>query len=434
MNRRDFIKTALIGAAGGALASVLPTYAASKQGPGSVSFAGPSPKTRYVSKDGNDTADGKAWRTAKLTVRNAVESLPEEDILGSARKSGDVFIGEGEFIEDDIGVDPSQNYLIECSSNIRFHGRGMPVSNLMRPGQSVGGTVIKLADNVNRHLFAPRTGFSGFAHAVIFSDMLLDGNRNNNQGAFDIVRLQRPGFNTSMRDCQFRNAPRNAIYVQDSTVNFYMFNLTGANNGRFLHFDVAPDASNYNFGIIGLQIDNCGDHPILITARQGGAGNFFLNGLESEANTADQHKSIIKYNPVQGNAMNITLSNIVAQKASNLTQPEDAVILVESGSGPSPELIYTNVINQGYPNVFNDKNLDLKSSHRKFANFGPSLWENIQIASVEIHTAPVGPEGQIKAKAGSICMTTGTSGSLFVKTSGDKDSKTGWKKVLTEKP
>ena len=260
-------KTVLLLIAVALLVPAAPLWAHSTQGSPAVGVAGPvgpagppvnllidAPKTRYVTKNGNDSNDGKSWDKAKLTIRNAVESLPEEGAGGSARKAGDIYIGEGLFIENGIGLAVGAP-IIEASSNIRFHGSGVPVSS---DGVS-GGTTIRTANGSNRHLFGPRSTFTNWGHAIIFENMMLDGNKANNVGAFDLVRIKSPGFNTAMSNVSLRNASRYGLKIIENAVNFYGYNLTGAGcETAFFHLNLGSSASTTNIGFYGLQVDDSG--------------------------------------------------------------------------------------------------------------------------------------------------------------------------------
>ena len=424
INRRKFIKKLGLGAA----LSLLPnsTAIASMQQFGfraPVIFSTPLlKKTRYVSKKGDDGNDGLSWQSAKLTVRAAVESLPEEGFSVQRRKSGDIYIDEGEFIEEDNGVDPNQNYLIECSANIRFHGMGCPVS-----GNGSGGTVLKLGDNVNRHFFGPRSSFSDWAHSVSFENILLDGNRENNLGNYDIIRLRRPAFNTNFRNLQFRNAAGWAIKVLDNAVNFYAYNLSGSNNTGFFNLVTEKAANTTNIGFWGVQIDNCGIYPFQIDAHQSGTGNFFINGLEAESYIFDQHKAIIRYVPHEGeNGLYLTFDNLFAW--NNQEQINNSIILIDSGSGSGCWTTYRNLINDGFDFVYQDLRLGINSTEREFAIFGRNEFAEMQLGTIKLLTGNSGPENQISASQGSIYAKN--NGELWVKQEG-KDN-TGWKKVMME--
>ena len=323
-----------------------------------------APKTRYVTKNGNDSNDGKSWDKAKLTIRNAVESLPEEGTGGSARKAGDIYIGEGLFVENGTGLTAGEP-IIEASSNIRFHGSGIPVSS---DGVS-GGTHIKVADGSNRHLFGPRIGFTDWGHMIIFENMRIDGNKANNVGAFDLVRITRPGFNTAMYNVAFSSASRYCLKIIDNAVNFYGHNLTGAGcETAFFHLNLGSSASTTNIGFFGTQVDDSGNYPFQIDSSSNGVGNFFIHGLETEAlGNDDQHRAVIQYTPTAGvNGLNISISDVFSFKGDNPAQTGQAVIEVAAGSGADPIIIWKQVIQDGYDHVFKHVDASVTSSAREF--------------------------------------------------------------------
>ena len=81
--------------------------------------------------------------------------------------------------------------------------------------------------------------------------MMIDGNKDNNSGSYDIIRLLNTGFNTHLRNVSLRNAPRNGIAIVHNAVNFYGYNLTGGGCTRFFHYESVPSSNNINIGFLG---------------------------------------------------------------------------------------------------------------------------------------------------------------------------------------
>lgn len=398
--------------------SVSSSWAQSFQGPrpgGATGPAGPAgggiisllmdaEKTRYVTKNGNDANDGKSWDKAKLTIRNAVESLPEEGSGIAARKGGDIHIGQGLFVENGIGLAAGEP-IIETSSNIRFWGAGVPVNT----NGAEGGTVVSPADGSNRHLFGPRSTFAEWGHNIIFSNMGIDGNKANNVGAFDLVRINSPGFNAAMYNVSLKNASRYCIKLIDNAVNFYGFNLTGAGcNDAFFHMNLVSSANTTNAGFYGLQVDNSGDYPFQIDSSADGEGVFFINGLETEALfNLNQHKAVIQYTPTAGvNGLNITLKNITAFKDDNPAQTGEGVIEIAAGVGADPIIIAEQIIPLGYDHTIRHIDSGKTSDAREFCYFRNAVQRFcLQAGKVLMEGLPTsdpGVPGQIWNSAGDL--------------------------------
>ncbi len=415
MERRDLLKAfglsaAMIGASPAVLRGISSEAAAAT----SVE------KVRYVRADGKDTNDGRTPASAKRSVAAAVKSLPEEGSGTTARKSGDVYIGPGLFVEDDTPI--------ECSANIRFHGSGLPLYNGPAGGE-YGGTVVMLADNSKTHLFAPRDSFDDWAHAVIFESMLLDGNKAKNEGEFDLIRLKRPGFNTAVRDVLLINAPRTGIDIDAAASNFYMFNVSGSDcRKHFFRYAGGPATNNVAIAMFGIQIDDCGEYPIQIDHNSFGSGHFAVYSLETEATRTDQHRAVIRYSPIKGgNGLYLTLDNIAAWKAGEVKGTDESVVLIENGDGAGPRTAYRSLINDGYDWVYRDLKTGINSRHREQAMFGSGMETSMQLGPVIWSTTDVGPNGQVVAPPGSLCSKT--DGTLWIKSSGKRSR--GWKKVRT---
>lgn len=413
MERRDILKAfglsvALAGASPVVLRGISSDAAAEAVGN----------KVRFVRSDGKDSNDGRTPASAKRSVAAAVRSLPEEGSGASARKGGDIFIGPGLFLEQDTPI--------ECSSNIRFRGSGAPLDGGARSGES-GGTVIKLADNTNTHLFAPRETFDDWAHAVVFEAMLLDGNNSNNDGDFDVIRLKRPGFNTVIRDVWISNAARTGIDIDEAASNLYLFNVSGDNcRTHFFRYRGGKTTNNVAIAMFGLQVDDCGEYPFQIDNHADGTGHFAIYSLETEAIRADQHRAIIRYNPISGaNGLYLTLDNIMAWKNGSETGPDESIVLIENGRGAAPSTTYRNVVEDGYDWVYRDLKNGINSKHRELAKFGATKETSMQLGPVLWATTSGSPDGRVTAAPGSICSST--DGSFWVKSEGQGAK--GWKKA-----
>lgn len=115
---------------------------------------------------GDDSADGLSWGTAKATIEAAIAALPTV----SNAQNGLVRIGPGEF-------EPESSLLY--SNNIEFRGTRQSQISL----STITGTIIKMPDSFNDHLFKRDTGVSDdWSHQVIFRDLTLYGNSANQSG------------------------------------------------------------------------------------------------------------------------------------------------------------------------------------------------------------------------------------------------------------
>lgn len=417
MRRRDVLKAfGLSAAAAGGVPALLRNL------PEAAAAGADSDKVRFVRADGKDSNDGRSPGSAKRSVAAAVRSLPEEGAGRDARKAGDVFIGPGLFVEDDTPI--------ECSANIRFHGSGLPLYSGPVGGE-YGGTVIKLADNARSHLFAPRSTFNDWAHAVMFEGMTIDGNKRNNDGDFDLIRLRRPGFNTALRDVCVIQAPRSGIHVEEAASNLYLFNVSGSDCGtHFFRYTGGNATNNVAIAMFGIQIDDCGEYPIQIDHNSFGSGHFAINSLETEAVRSGEHRAIIRYSPRKGgNGLYLTLDNIAAWKAGEAKGRDESVVLIEDGAGVGPSTIYRNLINDGYDWVYRDLKTGINSKHREHAKFGRDFETSMQLGPVIWSSTRDGPEQHVTAPPGSLCSKT--DGSLWVKSSGQGNR--GWKKVRLDR-
>ncbi len=354
-NRRDFLKKLTLGSSALAGMTAFPALAfAAKQSEQRVAMG---VFDRYVTKHGNDNNDGLSWQTAKLTVNGAVSSLPDEASGVEQRKHGDVFIANGKYIEDDT---------IEMSSNIRFHGSGVP-----NDPTAVNGTIIKLADGVNKHLFGPRATFKDYAHAVILSNLLLDGNRDNQtETDIDILHFEKPGFNTSVQNVHFHNAKRTAIYVNEVAINLHGFNVTGASCGGFLFVNSVANANLGMISFYGVQIDDCGPYPFEIESLSNGVNQLAIHGLESEASLAGEHQAIIRYIPKGGaNGWYFTLDAFACWRAVENIGSGQAVLLIENGTGGWPHGSYRSLIQDNYDHVYRNRQNGATNSERTWFTF-----------------------------------------------------------------
>ncbi len=295
---------------------------------------------RYVAECGDDSSDGVSWESPMRSVAAAVQSLPEAGGSRQRRHYGRVEIGDGLF--DEVGP-------IEANQNISYVGRGLGTTD----GE---GTVIRsVADS---HLFAPSSEFDDYAHNVVFKDLVLDGNKAEHPGPYDLVRLYRGGFGCAMYNVSFRNAPRYGLKLLDGAVNFVGYNLTGLRcEEAFFHLNLVWRANLTNIAFYGTQVDNCGAAPFLFrNEASGDANTVLISGLETEATVAGQHHTVIETDSEgANNPIWFTIENVVAFIAG--VHAQDAVSVVHETSPVRSRYVLINVHGSGYPKAFQSENI-----------------------------------------------------------------------------
>lgn len=141
-----------------------------------INDAGPL-DTFYVrtpSDGGSDTNSGKSWNSAKATINSAVGALRGVSTGGSAHQTGKIIIGPGLF-------EPPSKVLF--ASEIVFEGAGAVNVDGTR-----GGTVIRMPNGFNDHLFGIDPAYTDWAHFVAFRHLSLEGNKEN-QAGFGVERF-----------------------------------------------------------------------------------------------------------------------------------------------------------------------------------------------------------------------------------------------------
>ncbi len=380
----------------------------------------------YVSKQGSNGKDGSNWHNAKLTVRACLEArLKEEGAGGQKRTAGDIYLGLGNFKESCEGLSPSQTYVMELTSNIRFHGSGVPLTT------GGGGTIIELGDNCNRHLFDHRDGFTDWAHNVTFMNLGLYGNKANNVGNYDIVRMQKPGGNAAFINVQFRDAPRTCLDIDKNAVNLYLFNVAAFGcDTHFFKFTRETQSSTTNIVWYGVQFDNSGNEPVRIDDNSNGPGNFAIYGMETEAQGAGAtlHDCVICYYPTAGdNALTISINELFAHK----TTPgvNEAVIKVFAGSGGDPEISWKNVIANGYDRIVDHVDRSIVSVQRTGFIGSLSSYTVGQIGKCTFHffEGDGDPNGDVTADPCAMAFVPNGTGNkvLWMKETGT-GTNTGW--------
>lgn len=293
---------------------------------------------RYVAKHGNDSWDGLDWGTPKLTVAAAVKSLPlSYPGTGVARHTGKVMIGTGLFVETDLPI--------ECNTGLTFEGMGTG------PGEGEGTTIKQGAAD---HLFARTPDFTDWEHHLLWNNLQLKGDPDNFPGDYDLVRLEKAGFNTEFRRVFFHNASRYGLRVVNTATNCYLYNCSGADCREALfRFEIEASSNLFNFGSWGLQFDNCGRYPIQIVSHaDGGANKLFFDGVECEAEKwrpwhgDDLHEAVIHYERPDGaNPLAITLKNFAAFRSGGIAGPDQVILEAAPARGI---WILENIIGSGY--------------------------------------------------------------------------------------
>jgi hypothetical protein len=142
--------------------------------PSWTSLGSPGLGVLYVKSSGSDSLDGLTWETAKATIENAVSSLSTALTGGQAHKVGTIYIGAGVF-------EPAST--ITFASEIVFEGIGARQIDGAR-----NGTVIKMPDNFDADLFASDADYTDWAHFVVFRNLSMEGNKEN-QAGFGVTRF-----------------------------------------------------------------------------------------------------------------------------------------------------------------------------------------------------------------------------------------------------
>jgi len=386
-----------------------------------TNWVGTSSRIQHVAKHGNDSNDGKSWITPKLTVAAAVSALPLLAVgTGSERRAGIVYVGSGEFVETACPI-----YINE---DIRIIG------------VATNETTIKLGNGVNNHLLSYSPAFDGtsgaWSHHYSIRDVTLHGNRENNSGAWDVLRVYNGGFNCSLFRVFIRNACRYGMYMRRNAVNMYLYDCTFTNcTTHAIYLDLTNGANLCNFGAYGLQIDNCGaEAAIHVVSDTGGSQNIVhINGAEFEAFDDIQHNAVIKYTPMGGaNGVYFSLQNINAYRNNTNGQ---YLIHEAAGAGAPGRWVIQNCVGRYTTGFWSDKvgegNLSRAWTNHRGGGVIQALYgegsNGITLGPVWIGAGTNSPEGAQNAPPGSLWMRTngsGTTSTLYVKTSGTGN--TGW--------
>lgn len=139
-----------------------------------ASMGGSLNAVQHVREDGSDSQSGRTWAEAKATIAAAVAALPSAGSGGSAHQTGIIKLGAGLW-------EPSAKILF--ASEIIFDGSGSGQTDGTR-----GGTVIKMANGFDDSLFAMDPSYTDWAHFVIFRNLSLEGNKENQSG-FGVTRF-----------------------------------------------------------------------------------------------------------------------------------------------------------------------------------------------------------------------------------------------------
>jgi hypothetical protein len=373
---------------------------------------------RYVAKHGSDSNDGKSWLTPKLTVAAAHTSLPTRTSENSTYHMGTIFVGPGEFRETACPI------RIDAVMRIIGSGSQSPLQ---------GGTRIMLENGVNQHLFAPNDSFTGWSHSVVFSDIQLHGNKANNSGSYDCLRLYRGGFNCALYNVGVYDAPRYGLSLVENAVNVYVYNIAAANcETAAIHLYLRPDANLCNFAIYGAQIDNCGPvAPVqIVSDADGGANRIMIYGMETEAFSTAQHASVIRYTPQSGsNGATILADGVCSFRSGG---GGTAVINEAAGTGTSGRFLLRGITGSGYAQAFQSDKQGAGSIFSTYQNYGGSTLQTLQthgplgIGPVGVFTGANSPENSVAGAVGSLYLRTngGAGTTLYIKESGT--GTTGW--------
>ncbi len=371
--------------------------------------------TRYVTTDGDDGNDGLTWATPMALPSFAVNSLPVVSSGHQARHSGVVEYGGGVITET--------NPPIEINAGIAHKGQNPGVS-----GDNTG-TTIKLADGACEHLFAPTPKFTDWAHHVLLEDIELDGNKANNVGPYDLVRLLKPGMLTELRRVKFRNAARYGIDVIDNAVSLYLYNCAaiGCETGWFHHVNLTG-SNPTNIGIYGAQVDDCGESAIYIEDHSFGNQKLMtISNMETESNDGTSFDQVVHVHTVDGsNPFHFIIDGLTAYRNS---PGGGAIIRRTTEGGTTPSWNLRKILGDGYEVAFRDEMFGVESTVPHVKQIEEMLYRSgtvsRQMGAAHILSGTGSPEGKDAAPVGSLYLRTGGPGpALYSKESGTGD--TGW--------
>lgn len=244
---------------------------------------------RYVTKSGNDSNDGLTIETSKLTVANAVGSLP----TSSGYVYGHVLVGQGDFVETALPIRVTRTFKLS----------GMNTGG----GFATGTRIIQGAAN---HLFTWESGADTadqFAHWYGFEDVSLIGDKATFPGDYDLLQIIRPGFNCRLNSVYFRTASRYGLSLWQGGNSFYGAELGFDQcNTAAIYMNSDPALGGQAFAyamntIKHVQIDNCGPSPITIDLDTTSfRSTFSFTDLEYETASTSQHNNLIDYSAPSG--------------------------------------------------------------------------------------------------------------------------------------
>lgn len=225
---------------------------------------GAEPNTRYVTLDGNDLNPG-TFLKPKRTIADAVKSLPTAGSGGQKRNEGKLWIGGGQFVEEDLPI--------PYDAGVQYEGIG------------TGTNTTQIVQGAADHLFARSPSFTDWHHHVTMTNLRLVGDPANFPGPYDLLSAWNTGFNFKLDTVFFANAARHGLAINSNAVNCYLYNCTaGGCKESAIWYKLPSYANLHNFGSWGLQIDNCGDYPVQIVAEcDGGTNVIEFHGTETEA-------------------------------------------------------------------------------------------------------------------------------------------------------
>lgn len=378
---------------------------------------GSNNEVQYVSKSGDDSADGHTWANAVATIDQAFTNLPTRGSGSNAHAYGTIYMGSGSF--ETAGSLPLR-------ANVHIYGTGCQNST------DQGGTEIVLADGAEAHMF-DYGSFDDWAHNVLLQDLTLNGNKANQSGTFDLLRLYRPGFNCRLRSVYFKQSSQYGIYLAKDAVNFYTFDCTGSGcDDSFLYFN--HEQSTASIGMYGTQIDNCGTRAIQVISSLGAvsqptAGHMSIIDLEFETTTAGLHDSVI-YAECTTSSYTRMFFNIQNVTGFGPGGSPTAIIHEGSGSDYATFAIRNVRASGGYPVGFQsdetgETNVTVDDEAAIIHEFHTGD-RGLQHGSVVVFQGAGTPEGSKSAPTGSLYLRNdgGASTSFYVKESGTTSS--GW--------
>lgn len=214
------------------------------------------------------------------------------NIAAEGNKNGSqkiVVLGPGTFIVDQLVMQP-QTSLVGSGGGSGRHWQG--------------GTTIKRSAGSNRDLIVIDEKYKTAAHFVVVKNLVIDGNKSENQRGNGIHFTMGTGEGTYIEDVFCRNNPENGIKLSGGTVPFSANRLTLFQNDS-AGFMIETDHSHET--VVATQLSNISgdDNGLSLLyfrekSRLGYVGTVTLMNIKEECNTPGRQQSGIVLENVSG--------------------------------------------------------------------------------------------------------------------------------------